>query len=58
LRRKAVGGYLRALAEVLAVWVPAECRRLEIQAVLRPARPELIEVPEEQSGCAACPLRI
>jgi TorA maturation chaperone TorD len=58
LRRKASGGYLQALADVLAVWVPAECRRLGIQAVLRPARPELIEEPEEQSGCAACPLRI
>ncbi len=58
LRRKALGGYLQALAGVLAVWMPAECRRLEIQAVLRPARPELIEEPEEQSGCTACPLRI
>jgi TorA maturation chaperone TorD len=58
LRRKARGGYPRALADVLAAWVPAECRRLGIPAVLRPARPELIEEPEEQSGCATCPLRI
>jgi putative dimethyl sulfoxide reductase chaperone len=56
LRRKAGGGYLDALAGALAAWVPAECRLLEIPAVLKPVRPELIEGPEEQSGCAACPL--
>src|SRR5512135_1134456 len=56
LRRKAAGGYYHSLARVLAAWVPAECRRLDIPAVLRPAHPELIERPEEQSGCAACPL--
>ncbi len=56
LRRKAGGGYHDALAEALAAWVPDECRRLEIGAVLRPSRPELIEQPEEQSGCASCPL--
>jgi TorA maturation chaperone TorD len=56
LRRKAGGGYHDALAGALAAWVPDECRRLGIDAVLRPARPGLIEQPEEQSGCAACPL--
>jgi TorA maturation chaperone TorD len=56
LRRRARGGYLGALAGVLAAWVPAECRRLDIPAVLRPARSHLIEPPAEQSGCAACPL--
>ena len=57
LRRKVHDGYLHALAEVLATWVPAECRRLEIHTVLRPTQPERIEEPEEQSGCAACLLR-
>jgi TorA maturation chaperone TorD len=56
LRRKAGGGYHNALANVLAAWVPEECRRLEIESVLRPAGPELIEPPDEHSGCAACPL--
>jgi TorA maturation chaperone TorD len=57
LRRKAQGlGYPAALAAVLAAWIPAECRRLGIEAVLRPARPDLIEKPEEQDGCASCPL--
>lgn len=55
LRRKA-SGYHDALAAALAAWIPDECRRLRIDAVLRPAGPELIEQPEEQSGCAACPL--
>jgi len=56
LRRKSQGGYLHALADVLAAWVLEECRRLDISAVLRPVRPQLIEQPEDQSGCAACPL--
>jgi TorA maturation chaperone TorD len=56
LRRKAEGGYHDALAAALAAWVPDECRRLGIESVLRPAGPELIEQPDEQSGCAACPL--
>jgi TorA maturation chaperone TorD len=58
LRRKAGVGYLRALADVLACWTPAECRRLDISAVLRPVHPETIESPDDQSGCAACPLRV
>jgi len=36
--------------------VPEERRRLDIAAVLRPVRPQLIERPEDQSGCATCPL--
>jgi TorA maturation chaperone TorD len=57
LARKGGGtGYTGALARVLAAWIPAEARRLGITAVLRPARPTPIEPPEEQSGCAACPL--
>ena len=58
LRRKADRGYLHALAGVLTALIPAECRRLDISAVLRPVRPEAIEEPEEQSGCAACPLHL
>ncbi len=58
LRRKTGAGYLHVLAGVLAAWIPAECRRLDISAVLRPVRPEPIEGPEEQSGCAACPLHL
>jgi len=58
LRRKADGGYLHALAGILTMLIPAECRRLDISAVLRPIRPEAIEEPEEQSGCAACSLHL
>ena len=47
-----------ALAGVLAAWIPAECRRLNISAVLRPVHPGPIEEPEELSGCAACPLQL
>jgi putative dimethyl sulfoxide reductase chaperone len=53
---KAADGYHSVLARVLTGWITAECRRLDIAAVLRPVRPEMIEGPEEQSGCAACPL--
>ncbi len=56
LRRKTRRGCYLAVADVLTAWVPAECRRLEIPVVLRPARPELIERAEEQSGCATCSL--
>jgi TorA maturation chaperone TorD len=56
LRRKAGYGLHHALAGVLTAWVPDECRRLGIEAVLRPLRPELIEHPEEQSGCVSCPI--
>jgi len=55
LRRKATDGYHQVLARVLAAWIPAECRRLDISAVLRPVRPDQIEGPVEPSGCAACP---
>jgi putative dimethyl sulfoxide reductase chaperone len=58
LRRRAKDGYPHVLARVLTAWIPAECRRLDISAVLMPVRPELIEGPEEQSGCAACSLHL
>jgi TorA maturation chaperone TorD len=58
LRRKAGAGYLRALADVLGCWIPGECSRLDISAVLRPVHPETTESPEDQSGCAACPLHV
>jgi TorA maturation chaperone TorD len=54
LLRKAHGGYLEALAWILAAWIRAECGRLKISSVLRPVQPESIEAPEEQSGCASC----
>jgi TorA maturation chaperone TorD len=58
LRRKADGGYLHALADVLTTFIRAECRRLDISAVLRPISPEAIEEPEEHPGCGACPLHL
>jgi TorA maturation chaperone TorD len=57
-RKAGPTGYHAALARVLTTWIPAECRRLGIASVLRPVRPELIETPEEQTGCASCPLNI
>jgi TorA maturation chaperone TorD len=56
LARKAGGGFLYALARVLAALVPAERLRLDVPATSRPSGPDLIERPEEQSGCASCPL--
>ena len=58
LRRRAGHGLYAELARVLAALVPVEGRRLEVVVPKRIAQPELIEQPEEQSGCAACPLRI
>jgi TorA maturation chaperone TorD len=58
LSRKAKGGYLRALARVLAAVVPVERRRLDIPVSSGPTRPDFIERPEEQSGCASCPLNV
>jgi len=56
LGRKAAGGYLGALARVFAALVAAERGRLGLPAPARPVQPELIERPEEQSGCTTCPL--
>jgi TorA maturation chaperone TorD len=56
LRRKAAGGFYGAVANILAALISAERAWLGIAAATRPAQPELIERPEEQAGCAACPL--
>lgn len=56
LRRKADHGLYHALASVLAGLIPLERQLLHIDAPFRIVQPELIEQPEEQSGCAACPL--
>ena len=56
LRRKADHGLYHALARVLAALIPAERQLLGIAPPFQAAQPALIEQPEEQSGCAACPL--
>jgi hypothetical protein len=58
LRRKADEGYLHALADVLTAWTRAECRRLNISAVLRPVHAEQTEGPLDHSACAVCPLQV
>lgn len=54
LLRKSGGGYYHALARTLAALIPAERHRLNLPAPFQSARPELIEYPEEESGCASC----
>jgi TorA maturation chaperone TorD len=56
LARKADRGYLRALARALAALIAAERHRLGVPTPHRPTQPSLIEQPDEQSGCASCPL--
>lgn len=56
LRRKAGRGLYHALANVLAALVPAERQLLGVAPPFQSAQPALIEEPEEQPGCAACPL--
>lgn len=56
LERKAENGYLAALARVLAAFIPVERQHLGVETSKRPARPALIERPEEQTGCNVCPL--
>jgi TorA maturation chaperone TorD len=56
LARKAPAGYLHALARVLAAFVAAERDRLGVPTPARPIQPNLIEQPDEQSGCTSCPL--
>jgi putative dimethyl sulfoxide reductase chaperone len=57
LLRKSGEGYYHALARTLAAFIPAERYRLNLPAPFNPAMPELIEYPEEESGCASCALR-
>lgn len=56
LRRKAGHGLYHELACVLAALVPAERHLLGIDPPFRAPKPELIEQPEEQSGCTGCAL--
>jgi TorA maturation chaperone TorD len=57
LRRKAGGGFYTAVGHVLAALIAAERRYLGVDTAPVPARPDLIERPEEQTGCAACPVQ-
>jgi len=54
LRRKARSGLYAELACVLATLIPAERHRLGVDRPRMPVHAELIERPEEQSGCANC----
>ena len=54
LRRKAGSGLYAELAHVLATFVPSERHRLCVKPSRIPVQVELIERPEEQSGCANC----
>lgn len=58
LRRKAGTGLYAALAQLLAAFVADERRRFGLAAPDKGAQPALIERPEEQAQCAACPLQI
>jgi TorA maturation chaperone TorD len=55
LRRKAGGGLYAAAGNVLAAWLPLERSRFGLPAPRLPLEANLIERPEEQAGCAACP---
>jgi TorA maturation chaperone TorD len=55
LGRKAGEGLYAAIAPVLSALIPLERQRLGLPAPARPVHPDLIERPEEQAGCAACP---
>lgn len=54
LRRKADHGPYHALSNVLAALIPVERAILGIAPPFQPVQPELIETPEEQSGCIGC----
>lgn len=51
LMHKSGSGIYYEIARILAALVPAERYRLNIPAPFRPSRPELIEYPEEDTGC-------
>jgi TorA maturation chaperone TorD len=55
LRHKAGTGLYAAVGSVLAAWLPLERRRFGVDAPRLPLEATLIERPEEQGGCAACP---
>jgi TorA maturation chaperone TorD len=56
LRRKAGDGLYAAVGDVLAAFLPVERDRFDVPAPRMPLQPALIERPEEQAGCAECPL--
>ncbi len=56
LHRKSESGYLRAVAAVLSAWIPAECRRLEIDGLLVPFVPAAAGSPDACAPCAGCAL--
>jgi hypothetical protein len=58
LRLKAEHGFYTALAKTLSALIAFDRFHFGIDAPLDPANPSLIERPEEQSGCAACPLSV
>jgi TorA maturation chaperone TorD len=54
LRRKAGDGLYALVAQALAAFLPLERRRFNLPAPRVPVQPNLIERPEEQSGCTGC----
>lgn len=55
LRRKAGDGLYAALADVLAALLPTERARLDVPPPRVPLQAVLVERPEEQPDCSACP---
>jgi TorA maturation chaperone TorD len=54
LRKKAGSGFYAELGHALAAFVPLERGRMDVAAARLPLRADIIEQPEEQSGCAGC----
>jgi TorA maturation chaperone TorD len=54
LGRKASTGYYAVLSQILRAFIPVERRWLDLPVPLQVASAQLIERPEEDSGCAAC----
>jgi TorA maturation chaperone TorD len=55
LRRKAGQGFYAAAGQVLAALLPVERARFGVEVPRMPLQAALIERPEEQAGCTACP---
>ncbi len=59
LRRKAGSGYLYELGCILAALIPAERHLLAVAPPFQaPPQPDLIERPEEETGCESCPIHL
>ena len=57
LRRRAGSGYLHEIGRILAAWIPAERHLLAVAPPFQTSpQPELIERPEEETGCETCPI--